>query len=380
MKSAPLEGIKVIEMARILAGPWAGQTLSDLGAEVIKLESPDGDDTRKWGPPFVEREGDVSAGYYHSCNRGKKSVVVDFRTPEGQQIVRDLVRNADVIIENFKVGGLSKYGLDYASLSAVNPRLIYCSVTGFGQTGPYAERAGYDYLMQGMGGLMSVTGEPDGAPQKVGVAVTDVMTGLYSVIAIQAALIQRQNTDQGQHIDMSLLDVATATMANQGMNYLVTGNSPKRAGNSHPNIAPYQVQEVADGYVIMAVGNDGQFAKFCDILGARDLADDDRFKTNPARVANREALNALLLQLTRKFSRNTLLAACEAQGVPAGPINEMHEVFADPHVQYRKMQIELDGLPSIRTPITFSGADLALNAPSPKLGEHTKQVLAALKR
>jgi len=366
---APLSGLKVIELARILAGPWAGQTLADLGAEVIKVESPEGDDTRQWGPPFVERDGDRSAAYFHSCNRGKRSVTVDFRTAEGQETVRRLIADADIVIENFKVGGLTKYGLDYAALSAINPRLIYCSVTGFGQTGPYAHRAGYDYIIQGMSGLMSITGEPDGQPQKVGVAVTDIFTGVYSVVGILAALHQRAVTGKGQQIDMALLDVATAISANQGLNYLTTGKAPSRMGNAHPNLVPYQVFEASDGHLIIATGNDGQYRKLCVLLGLADLADDPRFLSNADRIANRAVLTDLLTAKTSQRTKIDLLATCEAAGVPAGPINDMAEVFADPQVVARGMQVTVDGLPGVRTPISFSDAELAFGRASPKLGQ-----------
>ncbi|MCT8158493.1 CaiB/BaiF CoA transferase family protein [Pseudoruegeria sp. SHC-113] len=369
MSAAPLAGLKVIELARILAGPWAGQTLADLGAEVIKVESPAGDDTRQWGPPFIEREGDTSAAYFHGCNRGKASVVVDFRTPEGRARVREMVVDADILIENFKVGGLAKYGLDYASLKALNPRLIYCSITGFGQNGPYAHRAGYDYIIQGMSGLMSITGEPSGQPQKVGVAVTDVFTGIYAVTGILAALHQRSVTGEGQQIDMALLDVATAITANQAMNYLATGQAPNRMGNAHPNLAPYQVFDCADGFLIIAVGNDGQFARLCALLGCAELAEDPRFASNPARVTHRAALTEALQGRMAGWLKADLLAACESQGVPAGPINDMAEVFADPQVQHRDMRVDLDGVPSVRTPIRFSDATLSLHRPAPKLGE-----------
>ncbi|SLN67333.1 Succinyl-CoA:(R)-benzylsuccinate CoA-transferase subunit BbsF [Pseudoruegeria aquimaris] len=369
MSAAPLAGLKVVELARILAGPWAGQTLADLGAEVIKVESPDGDDTRQWGPPFIEREGDTSAAYFHGCNRGKASIVVDFRTPEGQARVRELVAGADILIENFKVGGLAKYGLDYESLKAVNPGLIYCSITGFGQDGPYAHRAGYDYIIQGMSGLMSITGEPAGQPQKVGVAVTDVFTGIYAVTGILAALHQRSQTGRGQQIDMALLDVATAITANQAMNYLATGKAPARMGNAHPNLAPYQVFDCSDGFIIIAVGNDGQFRRFTALLGCAELASDERFVTNPARVANRGALTAALQARIVGWTKAELLAACEDQGVPAGPINDLAEVFADPQVQHREMRVDLEGVPSVRTPIRFSDAELSLRRPAPKLGE-----------
>ena len=365
----PLAGLKVIELARILAGPLAGQTLADLGAEVIKVESPQGDDTRQWGPPFIKHDGEESAAYFHCCNRGKKSVVIDFRTPEGQAQVRDLVADADVVIENFKVGGLAKYGLDYASLSALNPRLIYCSITGFGQTGPYAQRAGYDYIVQGMSGLMSVTGDPASQPQKVGVAVTDIFTGIYACTGILAAVHQRQTTGRGQHIDMALLDVATAVMANQAMNYLATGTAPQRLGNAHPNIVPYQVFDCADGHIIVASGNDGQYRQFCKLLGRSELAEHPDYATNAARLKNRETLTALLTDATSTWTKSDLLAACEVHGVPAGPINDMAETFADPQVIHRGMQLDLDGVPSVRLPITFSDAEQVSQRPSPKLGK-----------
>ena len=367
--TAPLAGLKVVELARILAGPWTGQTLADLGAEVIKVEAPEGDDTRKWGPPFIERDGDRTAAYFHSCNRGKASITVDFRTPEGQEIVRDLVRSADILIENFKVGGLAKYGLDYPSLAEINPGLIYCSITGFGQDGPYAHRAGYDYIIQGMSGLMSITGDPEGQPQKVGVAVTDVFTGVYASTAILAALHQRQATGKGQHIDMALLDVAVSVSANQAMNYLSTGNAPKRMGNYHPNLSPYQVFECSDGFIIIATGNDPQYQRLCDILDLTELAEAPDYLTNADRVANRDALTVALTERTRNFTKFDLLAACENEGVPAGPINEMDEVFDDPQIKARGMQVTLDGVPGVRSPFTFSDAELSLTRPSPKLGE-----------
>lgn len=364
----PLSGVKVIELARVLAGPMAGQTLADLGAEVIKVESPAGDDTRQWGPPFIDHGGETTAAYFHSCNRGKKSVIVDFRTVEGQEQVRNLVADADILIENFKVAGLAKYGLDYASLSALNPRLIYCSITGFGQTGPYAHRAGYDYIIQGMSGLMSVTGDPDGQPQKVGVAVTDIFTGIYACTGILAALHQRRTTGQGQHIDMALLDVATAVMTNQAMNYLATGVAPQRMGNAHPNIVPYQVFDCADGHIIVASGNDGQYRRFCALLGLPALVDDPAYATNAARLTNRDALTALLQAQTLQRTKADLLAACEAEGVPAGPISDMGEVFADPQIIARQMRVEVDGVPTVRLPITFSDADVAPRRASPVLG------------
>ena len=374
----PLAGLKVVELARILAGPWAGQILADLGADVIKVEAPEGDDTRRWGPPFIEHAGETSAAYFHAANRGKRSVTADFRTPEGQAFVRALVAEADILIENFKVGGLAKYGLDYASLRAVNPRLIYCSVTGFGQNGPYAHRAGYDYIIQGMSGLMSVTGPAEGEPQKVGVAVTDVFTGVYAAVGILAAVHQRAVTGEGQHVDMALFDVASAVMANQAMNFLATGVSPRRMGNAHPNLVPYAVFPCADGHVILATGNDGQYRKLCTILGLEALAEAPDYLTNADRIANREALSGLISEKTRGFSRADLLAACEAKGVPAGPINEMGDVFADPQIVARGMQIAPEGVPGVRLPIRFSGAELALDRPSPRLGQHQDEVVAEM--
>ena len=370
----PLAGLKVVELARILAGPWAGQILADLGAEVIKVEAPEGDDTRRWGPPWVERKRpdgstERTAAYFHSTNRGKKSVTADFRTPEGQEKVRKLVAEADVLIENFKVGGLAKYGLDYESLRKVNPKLVYCSVTGFGQTGPYAHRAGYDYIIQGMSGLMSVTGELDRQPQKVGVAVTDVFTGIYAAVGILAALRQRDTTGEGQQVDMALLDVGTAIMANQSLNYLATGIAPQRMGNAHPNLVPYAVFETSDGYLIIAVGNDGQFGRLCKLLGEPDLASTPDYLTNADRIANREALTEVITGLTRTWTRNDLLAALEAEGVPAGPINDMGDVFADPQVIARGLRIDPQGIPGVRLPITFSGSELAIDQPSPMLGQ-----------
>ena len=365
----PLDGVKVVELARILAGPWAGQTLSDLGADVIKVEAPEGDDTRRWGPPFITQGEDTSAAYFYATNRGKKSVTCDFRTAEGQQMVRDLVADADVLIENFKVGGLAKYGLDYESLRQVNPKLIYCSITGFGQTGPYAHRAGYDFIIQGMSGLMSVTGEPDGQPQKVGVAVTDIFTGVYSATAILAALVQRGRTGLGQHIDMALLDVATSIMANQALNYLTTGTPPGMMGNAHPNLAPYAVFDCADGWIILATGNDAQYRRLCTLLGLPDMAEAPEFATNAQRIANRVEMTRRLTQATRRFAKLALLAACEAEGVPAGPINDLKAVFDDPQVIARGLQIAPNGIPGVRSPMSFSDADLSISRTAPRLGQ-----------
>ncbi|WP_187431938.1 Acetyl-CoA:oxalate CoA-transferase [Roseobacter fucihabitans] len=368
--SAPLAGLKVVELARVLAGPWAGQTLSDLGCDVIKVESPAGDDTRQWGPPFVTRDDDVSAAYFHSTNRGKRSVTADFRTEAGRQKVRDLLGDADILVENFKTGGLAKYGLDYASLAVDFPRLIYCSITGFGHTGPYAARAGYDFIIQGMSGLMSLTGEPEGQPQKYGIAITDILTGIYATTAILAAVHQRHSTGVGQHIDMSLMDVAVAVTSNQAMNYLTTGTPPKRMGNAHVNLAPYQVFDCADGHIIIATGNDGQYQRLCKLLGLDDMITAPRFLKNVDRLAHREEMISRLSAATRLRTRDDLLAACEGEGVPAGPINHMDDVMADPQVQARGMQVALGGVPGVRSPFTFSGAELALHRPAPKLGEN----------
>jgi len=372
---APLAGIKVIELARILAGPWAGQTLADLGADVIKVESPEGDDTRRWGPPFMDNGGEKTAAYFFAANRGKRGVVVDFSTPAGAAQVIDLIRDADVVIENFKLGGLAKYGLDYDSLAAINPRLIYCSITGFGQTGPYASRAGYDFIIQGMSGLMSVTGEAGGAPQKVGVAVTDVFTGVYAATAILAAIIQRGRTGRGQHIDMSLLDVATSVMANQAMNYLATGIAPRQMGNAHPNLAPYAVFECLDGWIILATGNDGQYRKLCDVLGLAEWSAHPRFATNAVRVENRAEMTGFITAATKGWLKADLLAACEGAGVPAGPINDLVEVFADSQVVARGMEIAPEGIKGVRSPMVFSDAELALGRTAPRLGQHQDELM-----
>ncbi len=367
--AAPLAGLKVIEMARVLAGPWAGQTLSDLGAEVIKVESPAGDDTRQWGPPFVTRDEDVSASYFHSTNRGKASVVVDFRTAKGVAKLKALLADADILIENFKTGGLAKYGLDYDSLRNEFPHLIYCSITGFGHTGPYAHRAGYDFIIQGMSGLMSITGEPDRQPQKSGMAITDIFTGIYATTAILAAVHQRGETGRGQHIDMALLDSAVAIMGNQAMNYLTTGSAPGRMGNAHPNLTPYEVFQSSDGHLIIATGNDGQYQRLCRLLGLEDMAVSSDYAKNADRVANRPEMIRRLNEATSQRTRDDLLAACEANNVPAGPINDLADVMADPQVVARGMQIELDGVPGLRSPFRFSDAELALHRPAPKLGE-----------
>jgi len=378
MSNAPLHGLKVIELARILAGPWIGQTLADLGADVIKVESPQGDDTRTWGPPFIDDGVEKAAAYFHACNRGKRSIAADFTRAEDIEIVKALIASADVVIENFKVGGLAKYGLDYVSLKEINPRLIYCSVTGFGQDGPYAQRAGYDFMIQGMSGIMDLTGEPDGAPQKIGVAFADIFTGLYGVVAIQAALAQREKTGRGQAIDMALFDCMGAVLANQAMNYAASGVVPKRMGNAHPNIAPYQTFPVSDGHIIIACGNDGQFVRLCEVLGFSPLAQTPEFATNSARVAHRDQLTTVMEDRTRQFSRDDLLQRLEAATVPAGPINTVADLFADPQFAFREMKITPDGVPGLRTPIRFSEAELATERRAPRLDEHRLDILAEL--
>ncbi len=370
----PLKGVKVLEMARILAGPWIGQVLSDLGATVIKVESATGDDTRGWGPPFIERGETPSAAYFYTCNRGKKSIAVDISTAEGQAEVKALAAEADVFIENFKVGGLEKYGLDFASLHKLNKGLVYCSVTGFGQDGPYASRAGYDYLVQGMAGVMSVTGPQDGSSYKVGVAVTDIVSGLYGVIGIQAALRQRDETGLGQQIDISLFDSATAMMANQAMNFLATGKAPKRLGNEHPNIVPYQVFDVSDGQVIVAAGNDGQFSRFCKVLGQPELSENPDYAKNRDRVLNRAVLVPMLAELCAPWTQSDLIAALEDAVVPAAPINTMDQVFADPQIQARGMEIAPEGVPGFRTPLKMSGSALSLEKTAPHLDEHGAEI------
>jgi crotonobetainyl-CoA:carnitine CoA-transferase CaiB-like acyl-CoA transferase len=384
--AAPLAGVRVLEFARILAGPWAGQLLADLGATVIKIERPAvGDDTRAWGPPFVERGGEKAAAYFHSTNRGKRSITLDFEDPGDCAVAVALARGADVLIENFKVGGLARYGLDYPGLKAVNPRLVYCSVTGFGQTGPYAARAGYDFIVQGMGGIMELTGAPDGEPQKIGVAFADIFTGVYASTAILAALHGRAASGIGCHIDMALLDTQVAVLANQAMNYLVSGRPPTRLGNAHPNIVPYQVFAVADGHVIIATGNDGQYRRLCQLLGLPALADDPRFRANADRVAHREILVPLLSAEIGRRPQAALLAALEEAGIPAGPINRLDQVFADPQVVARAMRLDLSDssggeIPGIRSPIVIDGAPAAAPGASPALGEADRAVRDAIAR
>ncbi|MBO0661934.1 CoA transferase [Jiella sp. MQZ9-1] len=367
MPDAPLKGLRVVELARILAGPWIGQTLADLGAEVIKVEAPEGDDTRSWGPPFIEDETGRSAAYFHAANRGKTSVTCDFKDGAQLAALKRLIGEADVVVENFKVGGLARFGLDYESLEAKHPGLVYASITGFGQTGPEAARPGYDFLIQGLCGIMDLTGEPDGAPQKIGVAWIDILTGLYGVIAVQSALLERQRSGRGQHVDLALLDCGVAALANQAMNALVSGRSPKRMGNAHPNIVPYQVFAAKDGHVIVACGNDRQFAALCRVLDLAALASDPAFATNPARVDNRERLTALLGPAIGRLDRTTIIAALESAGVPGGPINTVAEALEQPQIAHRGLKIMAGGVPGLRTPIVFSRSALSTDKPAPAL-------------
>ena len=383
--SGPLTGLRVLELARILAGPWAGQILADLGADVIKVERKGaGDDTRGWGPPFMPAAdgGHLGAAYFHAANRGKRSIEVDFESEDGRRIVRKLAERSDVLIENFKVGGLAKFGLDYKSLAPLNPRLIYCSVTGFGQDGPYAPRAGYDLLVQGMGGIMSVTGLPDGEPMRIGIPVADISTGIYSAVGILAALVQREKTGKGTLVDTALLDTQSGVLANQALSYFASGKAPGRIGNAHPVVVPYQVFPAADGHVIIACGNDTQFVKLCDALGAPEIGRDPKHKTNSDRVVNRETLIPSLCGVTSKLTRADILAKLDAVNVPAGPINNLDDVFADPQVIHRKMQLALPSeaapngtIPGVRTPIKLGGEAMAHPRPSPRLGEHTAEIL-----
>ncbi len=386
-----LSHIRVLDLSRILAGPWAAQMLGDLGAEIIKVERPGaGDDTRGWGPPYVkDANGNdtTDSTYCLSANRNKKSVTIDFTRPEGQKLVRELAARSDVVIENFKVGGLEKYGLDYESLERINPALIYCSITGFGQTGPYAPRAGYDFLIQGLGGLMSFTGRPDeepgGGPMKVGVALADIMTGMYSATAILAALTYRAETGVGQYIDMALLDVQVGVLSNQAMNYLHTGVLPKRMGNAHPNVVPYQDFHTSDGYVIIAVGNDTQFARLAQAIGKPEWASDPQFSTNSQRVKNRDSLIAAMNDITRTRTTDEWVELFESIGIPCGPINDLEHVFKDPQVIARNMQISMHhpkygNMPLVANPIRLSETPVQYRHAPPALGEHTEQVLAEL--
>lgn len=385
-----LSGLRVLDLSRVLAGPWCAQTLADLGADVIKIERPDtGDDTRAWGPPWRDAQSDGArdSAYFLSANRNKKSVAIDFSTPEGAALLREMARKCDVLIENFKVGTLDQYGLSYDELAALNPSLVYCSITGFGQEGPYARRAGYDFLIQGMGGLMSITGIPDGhpgaGPQKVGVALTDLLTGMYAATGILAAVMKSRETGLGQHLDISLLDVQVASLANQAMNYLVSGTSPGRLGNAHPNIVPYQDFRTRDGYMILAVGNDAQFQRFCHACGRPAWAEDPRYATNPARIAHRDVLIADIAGAIIAHDTAHWITLLEEAGVPCGPINTVEETFADPHVEQRGARLAIDSpkkgkVPSVANPIRLSRTPVEYRLAPPELGQDTRQVLGEL--
>src|SRR5207245_4002995 len=380
MANGALAHIRVLDLSRVLAGPWATQALADLGADVIKVERPGtGDDTRGWGPPWLREDAGESA-YFVSTNRGKRSITVDIARPEGQHIVRRLAAQSDVLVENYKVGALDRYGLGHRPLALLNPRLVYCSITGFGQTGPYRERAGYDFLVQAMGGLMSITGEPDGEPMKVGVAITDILTGMYAATAVLAALAHRERTGRGQHIDLALLDVQVAMLANQAQSYLVTGQPPGRLGNSHPSIVPYRAFATKDGHIVLAVGNDGQFARLCAVAGRTELARDPRFATNAARVRHRADLASRLAAIIARRGSREWLESLEAATVPGGPIHDLTQAFAAPQVPHRGMRIEtphaLSGaVPMVRWPLRFSQTPARVDAPPPMLGQHTTEVL-----
>lgn len=368
--NAPLAGVKVLDLSRVLAGPFAGQILADLGADVIKVESPEGDTTRQWGPPFVEREGETTAAYYHACNRGKRGIVADFRDEGDIARVRELAAGADVVLENFKPGALAKFGLDYAALSNANPSLVYCSITGFGQDGPRRDEPGYDFMIQAMSGFMGLTGEPDGEPMKAGVSISDLSCALWSVIAIQSALLMRKRTGKGQWIDMALLDCSVSLLANQAMSLFATGRKPPRMGNSHAQVSAYGVFPTQDGPVVLAPANDKLFRKLLEVLDRRDLLEERRFATNADRLANRDELDALIAAETASWNRDDLLHHCAEAGIPAGPINDLDEVFADPQVIARGMKLDCDGVPGLRSPFRFSDAELALDQPSPRQGEH----------
>ncbi|WP_370034617.1 CaiB/BaiF CoA transferase family protein [Qipengyuania mesophila] len=369
--NAPLAGLKVLELARVLAGPWAGQILADLGADVIKVESPDGDGTRKWGPPWVERaNGEREAAYYHATNRGKRSIVADFKDEDDLGRVRDLATSADVVLENFKTGTLAKFGLDYPCLAKANPGLVYCSITGFGQTGPRAHEAGYDFVIQAMSGFMALTGEPQGQPMKMGISISDLTCGLYSVIGIQAALAMRERTGRGQLVDMALLDCSVGLLASQALHFLTTGENPPRMGNEHAQVSAYGVFPVVDGEVVLAPANDGLFSRLLSLLGREDLLGEEKFATNEGRLANRAELDAIIAAETCKWQMDELLADCAEDGIPAGRVNAIDAVFAEAQVKARGLRVDLDGIPGVRSPFTFSEAELALDHPSPRKGEH----------
>ena len=369
-ENAPLAGLKVLELARVLAGPWAGQILADLGADVIKVESPEGDNTRIWGPPWVEHEGEKTSAYYHGCNRGKRGIVADFRQQSDLARVTDLSASADVVLENFKPGGLAKFGLDYATLAKANPALVYCSITGFGQDGPRRDEPGYDFVIQAMSGFMALTGEPEGDPMKMGISISDLSCGLWAANAVQAALLMRYRTGKGQWIDMSLLDCSVGLLANQAMSYLATGSNPPRMGNAHAQVSAYGVFPTKDGQVVLAPANDALFRKLLTVLDRADLLEDPRLATNAGRVEHRAEVDALIAEATAKWTRDELLEACATASIPAGPINAVDEVFADPQIVARGMQIEVEGMPSVRSPFAFSDAELALGSASPTKGQH----------
>ena len=383
--TSALQDIKVVDLSRILAGPWASQMLADMGAEVIKVERPaKGDDTRFWGPPFIKDATDEQppqAAYFHCANRNKHSIAIDITQEQGQQVIKDLIAQADVLIENYKVGGLAKYGLDYQCVKEINPRLVYCSITGFGQSGPSAHKAGYDAMIQGEGGLMSLTGEPDGSPMKVGVALVDVMTGLYSCNAILAALMARQHTKEGQHIDIALLDVQVATLANQGMNYLATGKNPQKLGNGHPNIVPYQTFATQDGCIILAVGNDSQFIKFCKVAQCAEIAENPLFASNAQRVLNRDKLVPIIAAKLASYTSQWWIEQLESVSVPCGPVNTLEQVFNHPQMKHRKMVKQVANkqgelIDTVASPINLSATPLQYNSASPDLGQHSYQVLS----
>ena len=389
--AGPLSHMRVLDLSRIMAGPWAGQILADLGADVVKVERPGaGDDTRGWGPPFLKDKSGrdtTDAGYFLAVNRGKRSIALDLADKDGQRIVRALAACADIVLENFKTGTLEKFGLGYEDLSAVNPTLIHCSITGFGQSGPRRDQAAYDFMIQGMSGLMSVTGEadgkPGGGPQKVGVPIVDIMTGMYAAIAVLAALARRHESGHGEHIDIGMLDVGVSFLANQAMNYLISGRPPRRAGNAHPNIQPQDVFATRDGYLVLAVGNDDQFARFCEVLERPELAEDERFKANAGRVRNNATLTPLIAEILATRERDHWVRACERIGVPCGPINSIPEVFADEQIKHRGMLIDIahavaGAVPQVASPMRFKNAPLSHERPPPLLGEHTDEILREL--
>ena len=369
MTTYPYQGLKVLDLSRILAGPWIGQTLADMGADVVKIEAPAGDDTRRWGPPFIERDGEKTAAYYFACNRGKRSIVANLKDADDLAAVQKLAAQADVIIQNYKQGGLDKFALDYPSIAEGNPGVVYASITGFGQDGPRASQPGYDLLIQGMSGIMDITGPADREPQKLGVAFADILTGIYGVIGIQAALKLRAETGRGQEVDLALFDTLSAVLANQGLNYMVSGTSPKRFGNRHPNLVPYETYQCSDGHIIIATGNDRQFQSLCEVLGIPDIATSDLFESNAARVANLEAMARVLNEATAAFTRQDLIEQLTAAGVPAGPINTIEEAHADPQFLHRGIRIDPEGVPGLRTPLKFSDASLKVDKAAPALGD-----------